>query len=60
MDAIMASPVGTGSVMSVEDRTARSTSVSMDDPDVRSAVEGLAGLGNPGDIDLPSNICADC
>lgn len=46
-DVSMASPVETGSVMSTEDRVARSTSVSMDDPDVRLAAEALSGLGNP-------------
>ncbi|KAH0331673.1 transcription factor Opi1, partial [Aureobasidium melanogenum] len=33
--------------MSIEDGTQRSTSVSMDDPDVRLAAEALSGLGNP-------------
>ncbi|KXT04897.1 hypothetical protein AC578_3443 [Pseudocercospora eumusae] len=46
-DVSMASSVETGSVMSMEDRTARSTSVSMEDPDVRLAAEALSGLGNP-------------
>lgn len=44
----MASPLGTASAMSAEDRAVRSTSVvSMDDPDVRIAAEALSGLGNP-------------
>jgi hypothetical protein len=34
--------------MSIDDATQRSTSVSMDDPDVRLAAEALSGLGNPG------------
>ena len=34
--------------MSLDDGTQRSTSVSMDDPDVRLAAEALSGLGNPG------------
>ncbi|THY20647.1 transcription factor Opi1 [Aureobasidium pullulans] len=33
--------------MSLDDGTQRSTSVSMDDPDVRLAAEALSGLGNP-------------
>lgn len=44
----MASPLGTASAMSGEDRAVRSTSVvSMDDPDVRAAAEALSDLGNP-------------
>lgn len=47
-DATMASPLGTASAVSFEDRGVRSTSVvSMDDPDVRIAAEALSGLGNP-------------
>lgn len=47
-DTTMASPLGTASAMSGEDRAVRSTSVvSMDDPDVRIAAEALSGLGNP-------------
>lgn len=38
----------TASNMSIDDGTQRSTSVSMDDPDVRLAAEALSGLGNPG------------
>jgi hypothetical protein len=37
----------TASNMSLDDATQRSTSVSMDDPDVRLAAEALSGLGNP-------------
>ena len=44
----IASPSETGSIMSVDDGPVRSTSVSMDDPDVRIAAEALSGLGNPG------------
>ena len=46
--AAVVSPSDGGSVMSVEDRGVRSTSVSMDDPNVRIAAEALSGLGNPG------------
>ncbi|USW51714.1 Putative transcription factor Opi1 [Septoria linicola] len=47
-DVTMASPVDTASVVSMEDRNGRATSVvSMEDPDVRDAAEALSGLGNP-------------
>lgn len=47
-DVSMASPVDTSSVMSMDDRNGRATSVvSMEDPDVRDAAEALSGLGNP-------------
>jgi hypothetical protein len=42
------SPSETGSVMSLDEKSARPISVSMDDPDVRTAAEALSGLGNPG------------
>lgn len=48
MESAIASPSEGGSVMSVDEYCARSTSVSMDDPDVRIAAEALSGLGNPG------------
>jgi hypothetical protein len=34
--------------MSLDEKSARPISVSMDDPDVRTAAEALSGLGNPG------------
>ena len=48
MESAIASPSDAGSAMSVDDRGLRSTSVSIDDPDVRIAAEALSGLGNPG------------
>lgn len=39
------SPSDAGSVMSVEEQSQRSTSVSLEDPDVRLAAEALSGLG---------------
>jgi transcriptional repressor OPI1 len=42
------SPSEAGSAMSLDEKSARPTSVSMDDPDVRIAAEALSGLGNPG------------
>lgn len=47
-DSVIMSPSEAGSAMSVDERSARPTSVSMDDPDVRIAAEALSGLGNPG------------
>lgn len=47
-DMHMGSPVETGSAMSGDDQTARSTSVSIDDPDVRLAAEALSEIGKPG------------
>ncbi|KAI5268856.1 transcription factor Opi1 [Aureobasidium subglaciale] len=52
MDAQMSMPrtsieSDAASNMSMDDGTQRSTSVSMDDPDVRLAAEALSGLGNP-------------
>ncbi|CAD0045938.1 unnamed protein product [Aureobasidium pullulans] len=41
--------------MSLDDGTQRSTSVSMDDPDVRLAAEALSGLGNPDFARSPKN-----
>lgn len=53
-DVTMASPLESGSVMSVDDQGLRSTSVvSMEDPDVRIAAEALSGLGNPGEHGIP-------
>lgn len=44
----MASPLESASVISLEERNGRATSVlSMEDPDVRLAAEALSGLGNP-------------
>ena len=49
IEVAIASPSEAGSIMSVDERGGRSTSVvSMDDPDVRIAAEALSGLGNPG------------
>lgn len=48
-DVRMASPLESASVISLEERNGRATSVvSMEDPDVRLAAEALSGLGNPG------------
>ena len=48
-ESVVMSPSEAGSAMSLDEkRSARPTSVSMDDPDVRNAAEALAGLGNPG------------
>lgn len=47
VEAASASPTEAASVMSL-DESVRSTSVSMDDPDVRIAAEALSGLGNSG------------
>lgn len=50
-DVNMASPIETASVISLEERNGRATSVvSMEDPDVRLAAEALSGLGNPGEF----------
>ena len=54
-ESAMMSPSESGSVMSIDDRGLRPTSVSMDDPDVRIAAEALSGLGNPG-ISSESNM----
>lgn len=42
------SPSDSASVMSLEEQSQRSTSVSLDDPDVRLAAEALSGLGKSG------------
>lgn len=42
------SPSDTASVMSIEEQSQRSTSVSLEDPDVRLAAEALSGLGKSG------------
>ena len=47
-DSVVMSPSEAGSAMSLDEKSARPTSVSMDDPDVRIAAEALSGLGNPG------------
>jgi len=46
-DIVMMSPETTASMISGEHGRNRSTSVSMDDPNVRMAAEALSGLGNP-------------
>ena len=47
-DSVVMSPSETGSAMSLDEKSsARPTSVSMDDPDVRDAAEALSGLANP-------------
>lgn len=49
MESAVVSPTDTSSVMSMEGRGHRSTSVvSLEDPDVRLAAEALSGLGNSG------------
>lgn len=47
-ESVVMSPSESGSVMSLDEKSARPTSVSMDDPDERMAAEALFGLGNPG------------
>jgi hypothetical protein len=48
-ESVVMSPSDAGSAMSLDEKSsARPTSVSMDDPDVRIAAEALSGLGNPG------------
>ena len=44
----LVSPSDTASVMSFEEQSQRSTSVSLEDPDVRLAAEALSGLGQSG------------
>lgn len=49
MESAVISPTDTASVMSMDERGHRSTSVvSLEDPDVRLAAEALSGLGNSG------------
>ena len=53
IEQAVVSPSENGSAMSVEERSARSTSaVSMDDADVRIAASALAELGNPGMVPI--------
>ncbi|KAL1302906.1 hypothetical protein AAFC00_003231 [Neodothiora populina] len=44
----LVSPSDTASIMSAEEHSQRSTSVSLEDPDVRLAAEALSGLGKSG------------
>ncbi|KAF2721147.1 Opi1-domain-containing protein [Polychaeton citri CBS 116435] len=53
-DTAIKSPSDTGSAMSLDESNARSSSVSIDDPDVRIAAEALSGLGNPDFIHSPT------
>ncbi|GAB7347069.1 hypothetical protein MBLNU459_g3203t2 [Dothideomycetes sp. NU459] len=54
MESVVVSPSDTASVMSVDERGHRSTSVvSLEDPDVRLAAEALSGLGNSGFVRSP-------
>ncbi|KAK3714844.1 transcriptional regulator opi1 [Vermiconidia calcicola] len=55
LESTMKSPSEAGSVMSIDERGLRSTSVSMEDENVRNAAEALAGLGNPDFIRSPSS-----
>ena len=47
-ESVVMSPSESGSVMSLDEKSTRPISVSMDDPDERTAAEALSGLGNPG------------
>lgn len=49
MDTIMMSPAESASITGSEYGRQRSSSLSMDDPNVRMAAEALSGLGNPGE-----------